>query len=120
MSSLDYFYGPVIISVLDTIPTHTMEDVKLDNLSELIENVQNEGPVDAALLTPANLAALSDDEYKKLGRRATLRMDCVIMPILVIMFILNFLDPQNLASAKLAGIEEDLGISDVQYQTCVR
>ncbi|KAI0854661.1 nicotinamide mononucleotide permease [Xylaria cubensis] len=96
-----------------------MEDVKLDNLSELIENVQNEGPVDAALLMPANLAALSEDEYKKLGKRATLRMDCVIMPVLVIMFILNFLDRQNLASAKLAGIEQDLDITDVQYQTCV-
>ncbi|KAI1748004.1 nicotinamide mononucleotide permease [Xylaria castorea] len=96
-----------------------MEDVKLDNLSELIENVQAEGPIDAALLMPAHLAALSDDEYKRLGKRATLKMDCVIMPVLVIMFVLNFLDRQNLASAKLAGLEEDLGISDVQYQTCV-
>ncbi|KAI0451646.1 nicotinamide mononucleotide permease [Xylaria acuta] len=90
-----------------------MEDVKLDNLSELIENVQVEGPNDAALLMQANLAALSEDEYKKLGKRATLKMDCVIMPVLVIMFVLSFLDRQSLAGAKLAGLEEHSGISDV-------
>ncbi|KAI0417806.1 nicotinamide mononucleotide permease [Xylaria grammica] len=96
-----------------------MDDAKPDTLSEVVENVQTERPVNAELAMPANLAALSEGEYKKLGKRATLKMDCVIMPVLVVMFILNFLDRQNLASAKLAGIEEDLGISDVQYQTCV-
>ncbi|KAI0206782.1 nicotinamide mononucleotide permease [Astrocystis sublimbata] len=96
-----------------------MEDTKLDHASEVLEKVQTGGPVPAELRMPANLAALSDDEYKRLGRKSTLKMDCVIMPVLVIMFLLNFLDRQNLASARLAGIEEDLGISDVQYQTCV-
>ncbi|KAI1421909.1 nicotinamide mononucleotide permease [Xylaria sp. FL1777] len=96
-----------------------MEITKPDNLSEFIENGGGKGPIEAALLMPANLAALSEDEYKKLGKRATLKMDLVIMPILVIMYILNYLDRQNLASARLAGLEEELGISDVQYQTCV-
>ena len=34
-------------------------------------------------------------------------------------YILNYLDRQNIASARLADIEEDLNITDVQYQTCV-
>jgi sugar phosphate permease len=46
-------------------------------------------------------------------------MDIVIMPIMVIMYVLNYLDRQNIASAKLADIEEDLGLSQVQYQTAV-
>ncbi|KAI0803761.1 nicotinamide mononucleotide permease [Xylaria sp. FL0064] len=96
-----------------------MDSTKPDNLSELIENVEDRGPTGAAPVMPANLAALSEDEYRKLGKRATLKMDFVIMPSLVIMFILNFLDRQNLASARLAGLEEELGITDVQYQTCV-
>ncbi|KAL2837604.1 major facilitator superfamily domain-containing protein [Aspergillus pseudodeflectus] len=68
---------------------------------------------------PASLAALTDDEYTKIGRRATLKLDAFIMPCMVIMYIFNYLDRQNIAAAKLAGIKEDLGISDVQYQTCV-
>jgi MFS family permease len=35
------------------------------------------------------------------------------------MYVLNYLDRQNIAAAKLANIEEDLGLTDVQYQTCV-
>ncbi|KAI0423516.1 nicotinamide mononucleotide permease [Xylaria sp. FL1042] len=96
-----------------------MDSAKPENLSELIENVEAQGVTGAAPVMPANLAALSEDEYRRLGKRATLKMDFVIMPSLVIMFILNFLDRQNLASARLAGLEEELGITDVQYQTCV-
>lgn len=72
-----------------------------------------------ANVMPAGLAALSQEEYDRLGRRATLKMDLIIMPIMVIMYILNYLDRQNIASAKLAGIEEDLNLSTVDYQTAV-
>ena len=68
---------------------------------------------------PDSLADLNDADFDKLGRTATWKMDIQILPCLVIMYILNFLDRQNIASAKLANIEEDLGLSDVQYQTCV-
>lgn len=68
---------------------------------------------------PDSLVDLNDADFDKLGRSATFKMDIQILPVLVTMYILNFLDRQNIASAKLANIEEDLGLSDVQYQTCV-
>ncbi|KAL2075214.1 hypothetical protein VTL71DRAFT_156 [Oculimacula yallundae] len=68
---------------------------------------------------PAPLATMSEDEYQRLGRRATLKMDIIIMPCVVVMYILNYLDRQNIASAKLAGFEADLNLSKVDYQTCV-
>lgn len=37
------------------------------------------------LMKPASLAALSDEEYLKMGKRATFKMDIVIMPIMTIM-----------------------------------
>lgn len=37
------------------------------------------------LKRPANLAALSDEEYEKMGKRATWKMDRVIMPIMTTM-----------------------------------
>lgn len=68
---------------------------------------------------PSSLASLSPSEYDKVGKAATFKLDVQILPCLVIMFIMNFLDRQNIASARLAGIEEDLNMNEVQYQTCV-
>ncbi|PIG87405.1 pantothenate transporter [Aspergillus arachidicola] len=68
---------------------------------------------------PASLSALSGSEYTTLGRKAILKLDSRVMPCMVIMYIMNYLDRQNIASAKLAGIEEDLSMNDVQYQTCI-
>jgi hypothetical protein len=71
------------------------------------------------LIMPASLAALSDIELEKVKRRATLKLDARIMPCMVLMYIMNYLDRQNIAAAKLADIEKDLKMTDVQYQTCV-
>ncbi|KAI1842536.1 hypothetical protein JX265_012652 [Neoarthrinium moseri] len=87
--------------------------------SEQVEDIKRGNHADDIVSMPASLAALSDSELQQLGRRATLKMDLVIMPILVVMYILNYLDRQNIASAKLADIETDLGLSNVQYQTAV-
>ncbi|RSM15328.1 hypothetical protein CEP52_000779 [Fusarium oligoseptatum] len=46
-------------------------------------------------------------------------MDIVIMPTLMVMYILNYLDRNNIASAKLGGIMEDLDLGDTEYQSCV-
>lgn len=97
------------------------EEEKMDTASEQVEVVkQNDEQHGAALVMPASLAALSQDEYNRISRKATLKMDMIIMPVMTIMYILNYLDRQNIASAKLANIEEELGLSPVEYQTAVR
>ncbi|KAI0146190.1 MFS general substrate transporter [Xylariaceae sp. FL1272] len=96
-----------------------MDTAKPDNTAAEIETVKEFGFGHASHVLPESLAALSDEELDKLGRKATLKLDCTLMPILVIMYILNYLDRQNIASARLAGLEEDLGLSNVQYQTAV-
>lgn len=68
---------------------------------------------------PAELAALSAEEYEKIKKSATRKLDLLIMPPVVLMYILNYLDRQNIASAKLATLVEDLNLTSVQYQTCV-
>lgn len=54
-------------------------------------------------------------EEKKLVRK----MDIRIFPIMIILFVLNFIDRNNFANARLQGLEEDLNLSDVEYQTCI-
>lgn len=39
--------------------------------------------------------------------------------MVVIMYILNYLDRNNIATARLAGLEEDLHLVGNQYQTSV-
>lgn len=79
----------------------------------------DDGSVAPILPLPEKLASLSREELQRLAKWATFKMDVALMPMLVIMSVLNFLDRQNLASARLAGLEEDLSISGVQYQTAV-
>ncbi|KAI3322345.1 MFS general substrate transporter [Xylariaceae sp. AK1471] len=96
-----------------------MDDPKEDNKSEQIEDLKVEDTGMNSQFMPESLAALTQDDFNKLSRRATLKLDAVMMPILVVMYILNYLDRQNIASARLAGLQEDLGLSNVQYQTAV-
>jgi fucose permease len=48
-----------------------------------------------------------------------LKIDLRIFPVLILLFILNFIDRNNFANARLKGLEKDLHLSDVQYQTCI-
>ncbi|KAF9870999.1 pantothenate transporter liz1 [Colletotrichum karsti] len=38
---------------------------------------------------------------------------------MIVLFILNFIDRNNFANARLRGLEADLNLTDVQYQTCI-
>lgn len=96
------------------VPEKTIQDAQIEHLD--YSNSEGGGSNTGM---PNAISHLSDAEYKKLGRSATFKMDTIIMPCLVIMYILNYLDRQNIAAAKLAGIDKDLGLSATNYQTCV-
>lgn len=85
---------------------------------------------------PVLLDGFSEDELKKIGRRATWKLDLIIMPAMTMFvfaqsletgtiadryrnYILNYLDRQNIAAARLAGIMEDLNLSITEYNTVV-
>lgn len=61
--------------------------------------------------TPAELDALEKTLVRKIDLRS--------LPILIILFLLNILDRNAIANARLGGLEDTLGISDTQYQTAV-
>ena len=46
------------------------------------------------IIMPDLLVGKSDAELHSLGRKATFKLDCFIMPCVVIMYILNYLDRQ--------------------------
>ncbi|KAI1849743.1 hypothetical protein JX266_004692 [Neoarthrinium moseri] len=65
--------------------------------------------------TDAGVETWGPKEETALVRKIDLR----IFPVMVVLFILNFIDRNNFANARLKGLEEDLHLTDVQYQTCI-
>lgn len=62
-----------------------MDMDKKERSSDQVEDVNAEklSVHDGTLIMPASLAALSQEDYEKVGKKATLKMDMVIMPIMV-------------------------------------
>ena len=78
-------------------------------------------PIDEAKAGGGEAAsAIVHDSWDPAEEKALVRkMDVRIFPIMIILFILNFIDRNNFANARLKGLEEDLNLSDVEYQTCI-
>lgn len=68
---------------------------------------------------PEILRQYSPEEYAQLEKALVRKIDMRSLPILIILFLLNILDRNAIANARLGGLEDDLGITDVQYQTAV-
>ncbi|EXJ58418.1 hypothetical protein A1O7_05843 [Cladophialophora yegresii CBS 114405] len=63
-----------------------------------------------------HFGALTEEELaieKKLVRKIDLR----IMPLVVLVYLMNYIDRNNYAAARLQGLEEDLNLRGDQYQT---
>ncbi|KAL4877908.1 major facilitator superfamily domain-containing protein [Aspergillus karnatakaensis] len=52
---------------------------------------------------------------QKLTRRVLFKLDTRILPILALLFLCSFLDRTNVGNAKILGLEEDLNITNHQY-----
>lgn len=68
---------------------------------------------------PEVLRTYSPDDLQALEKALVRKIDMRSLPILIILFLLNILDRNAIANARLGGLEDSLNISDVQYQTAV-
>ncbi|KAL1599527.1 hypothetical protein SLS60_007330 [Paraconiothyrium brasiliense] len=68
---------------------------------------------------PESLRGMSQEEIAALNKKLVRKIDFIILPIIGILYILNYIDRQNLAAAKLQGIMEDLNMSTQQFATAV-
>ncbi|KAJ5147098.1 pantothenate transporter [Penicillium atrosanguineum] len=68
---------------------------------------------------PASLRNMGNDEIKILSKKIVRKVDLVVLPTIGILYILNYIDRQNLAAAKLQGITKDLHMSTEQFATAV-
>ncbi|KAI5120276.1 hypothetical protein M0805_005333 [Coniferiporia weirii] len=52
-------------------------------------------------------------------RRLLRKLDTRLLPTLVLIYIMNYIDRSNITTARLKGLEQDLGLSDIQYDAIV-
>ena len=64
----------------------------------------------AANMSPERRVQVEKSLKRKLDARCSL---------FVLIYIMNYLDRNNIAAARLGGLQEDLGINDTQYSTCL-
>lgn len=95
--------------------TLPMEE-KLPLEKEMLENIEN---ADHYIHMPEILRALTPEQRAKLEKKLVRKIDFRSLPILIILFLLNILDRNAIANARLGGLEASLKIDDVQYQTAV-
>ncbi|KAI1211587.1 uncharacterized protein F4807DRAFT_418352 [Annulohypoxylon truncatum] len=94
------------------------------------EVVSAHGVPDIANLAQANLrglrapeiiARLTPEQRVELENRLRRKIDWRLLPMIIIMYILNYIDRNNIAAAKLAGLPEDLNLdpNSSEFQTAV-
>ena len=104
-------------------PPDTMAQAELDSKAAVDHISDDAIPTTAghgassSKLTPPPLVAAMTQEYR-LDAEAKLRkkVDSRLLPMIILMYIMNYLDRNNIAAVRLAGLQDELNLSSVQYQ----
>ncbi|KAE9569669.1 hypothetical protein CGMCC3_g14282 [Colletotrichum fructicola] len=59
--------------------------------------------------------AADAERQAHLTRTLLFKVDTRVLPLLALLFLCSFLDRTNVGNAKIIGLEEDLGINNIQY-----
>lgn len=88
--------------------------IDLDVEKERVENhehvVEVPNPNVVPRIDPARRAVVEKSLMRKLDARCSL---------FVLIYIMNYLDRNNISAARLKGLQKDLSLSDTQYSTCL-
>ncbi|KAI1643725.1 MFS general substrate transporter [Daldinia loculata] len=73
------------------------------------------------LRMPEILTRLTPEQRLELETRLRRKIDWRLLPIIILMYILNYIDRNNIAAAKLAGLPEDLNLdpNTSEFETAV-
>ncbi|KAK7958995.1 MFS general substrate transporter [Apiospora aurea] len=69
--------------------------------------------------TPESLRGMAEDDLKKLEKKMVRKVDFVILPIMTVLYILNYVDRSALAASKVYGITKDLNMSEHDFATAI-
>jgi sugar phosphate permease len=81
------------------IPNNEQKNIKLDTIG-----------------TNTNENAIGDDSNDK---KLCLKLDLHLLPTIILLYLLNFLDRINIGQAKIIGLADSLKLTSAQYNACV-
>ena len=94
-------------------------DVSQKNVeADLTEDVQTSHDSNVLPL-PQELAHLDLPALRQLEQSAVRQLDTFLLPAVILLFLLNILDRNNIANAKIVGLAEDLHMTNNEYNTCL-
>ncbi|KAL8911690.1 MAG: hypothetical protein Q9171_003180 [Xanthocarpia ochracea] len=93
-------------------------DVELVSSTHL-NPIEAAEPVRRRHEAPPLVRELTPEERACLEKALVKKIDLRLLPMLIIMYLMNYLDRNNIAAARLAGLEEELGLTGTEYLTCV-
>ncbi|KAL1835788.1 hypothetical protein VTJ49DRAFT_6052 [Mycothermus thermophilus] len=71
------------------------------------------------LQPPELISKLTAEEREQLEKKLKRKIDLRLLPAVIIMYIMNYIDRNNIAAARLAGLERDLKLTSTEFQTAV-
>lgn len=74
------------------------------------------GPAHAKLQPPPLVAAMSHEYRAEAEAKLRRKIDTRLLPMIILMYIMNYLDRNNIAAVRLAGLQDDLNLTSTQYQ----
>lgn len=74
------------------------------------------GPSSSKLEVPPLVAAMSQEHRFELETKLRRKIDTRLLPMVILMYIMNYLDRNNIAAVRLAGLQDELNLSSTQYQ----
>ena len=93
------------------------EDLSPANSSKEISG--DDVPVRTRREPPPLVAAWSSEERALQEKKLVRKIDLRLMPMVILMYIMNYLDRNNIASARLLGIEDEFHPTTTEWNTAI-
>ena len=102
-------------SVSEATPSRKDSITKHEEIVAAIDNGSLKG-IKESQISYFEQFETQDDSWRKAYEKKLLRkIDFRLLPLLVLCYLLNFLDRSNLAQARLGGLEDDLGMEGTDF-----
>jgi hypothetical protein len=72
-----------------------------------------------AIVPPPLVAAMTPERRAEAEKSLVRKIDFRLLPMIVLMYIMNYLDRNNIAAARLGALEEDLNLQGNEYAVCI-
>lgn len=92
------------------------DDIDKKPRADFVDETVPEAAGSSKLTAPPLVAAMSREERVAAEAKLRNKVDTRLLPMIILMYIMNYLDRNNIAAVRLAGLQDELNLSSVQYQ----